>query len=283
MRNKILGLIVCPFCKGSVSTDIERKVASRIVNARLSCEGCGKNFYIENGITYFKDFNKKIDKNIQARLRRTTLQQEVPRKWLKRFSPAERRALEKEFDLFSSVLKKKKLDVHLDFATGTGRLVRELIAKTKGEVVVLDFGKETCLELRYFLKKIKRYSRVSIICADARNMPFKKNAFDSISSWTGLNEPGMDRAIKEVFRVLKLKSYIAVSGVFYPDKKSKSYSRAKKWKICASKKGVLSTFKMMKLKSIVYKELFRGTWQDSDSYLPVFGDVYVYYFIKASK
>ena len=126
--------------------------------------------------------HKKQFERDTKKLRKTTIEQEIPKKWMLFFSKPELTALKKEWGYLLSVVKKNKSAIHLDFATGTGRFLRNIVPKTKGEIIALDNGYSTCQELSFFLKKIKRSTRVSIICADARIMPFRDGVFDSISS-----------------------------------------------------------------------------------------------------
>lgn len=261
---------------------VNKKIKERICEGELKCEKCGRRFYIKNSIACFVDFNKQKIINIK-KLRRISLNQEIPRKWLKFFSKEEFAALQKEWNWLSLIIKKQKNSVHLDFATGTGRFLRNIVSKTKGEIVALDFSYPVCLELVYFLKKIKKYSRISIVCADARKMPFKNEIFDSITSWHGLDEPRMEKAIKESRRILKNGAYLAVSGLHY-QKNSKSFLLAKKHGIgFTDKKTVIQNFKKAGFQKIEYKNFFFGRWNEKGSYLPKFGDFYSTYAIRVRK
>lgn len=182
MRLNILNHLICLSCQGSFLFSIQKKTKERIIECELECKKCGRKFYIKNEIAYFVPCSEKLFKRDAWQLRKITVEQEISKKWLRHFSKPELAALKKEWGFLLLVVKKNKSAVHLDFATGTGRFLRNIVQKTKGEIIALDNGYGTCQELQYFLKKIKKYSRVSIVCADAREMPFKNEVFDSVTS-----------------------------------------------------------------------------------------------------
>jgi ubiquinone/menaquinone biosynthesis C-methylase UbiE len=199
------------------------------------------------------------------------------------FSKPELAALKKEWNFLLSVVKKNKSAIHLDFATGTGRFLRNIIPKTKGEIVALDNGFGTCQELQYFLKKIKRYGRVSIICGDARKMPFRNEVFNSVSSWHGLDEPKMQDAVKEAKRVLKKGGYFIASGIHY-QKGSKSFLRAQKHGIgFLTKEMTMQTLKAANFRKTEHKIFYKGRWNEKGNYLPVFNDLYIIYAVRGKK
>jgi len=283
MRLNVINYLACPECKSGLLLSIYKKTKNRVVEGELKCKNCGKKFYIKNEIVCFASCKKKQFERNARKLRKTTVEQEVPKKWMRFFSKPELTALKKEWDFLLSVVKKAKPTVHLDFATGTGRFLRNIIPKTKGEIVALDNGYGTCQELRYFLKEIRKYKRVSIICADARKMPFKNGAFNSISSWSGLDEPKMKDAIKETKRVLKRGGYFAASGTHY-QKGSKSFLLAQKHGIgFLNKEMIIKTLKAVNFYKIEHKIFYKGHWNEKGDYLPVFGDSYITYAVKGKK
>jgi SAM-dependent methyltransferase len=251
-----------------------------VIEGELKCKKCGRKFYIRDGIVCFASCNKKQFERDARKLRKTTIEQEIPKKWMRFFSKPELAALKKEWNFLLSVVKKNKSAIHLDFATGTGRFLRNIIPKTKGEIVALDNGFGTCQELQYFLKKIKKYNKVSIICADARKMPFRNEVFNSVSSWHGLDEPKMEDAVKELKRVLKKEGYFAASGIHY-QRGSKSFLRAKKHGIgFLTKEMTMQTLRTADFRKIEYKVFYKGCWNEKGDYLPVFNDLYSTYAIK---
>ncbi|TSD02171.1 MAG: hypothetical protein Athens071424_174 [Parcubacteria group bacterium Athens0714_24] len=282
MKISVLNYFACPICHSTFVSSIHKKTKEGVLEAELKCEWCGERFYIKDGIACFVSLSRKSTENIK-KLRRTTIKQEIPKIWRRLFSRQEHAALQKEWDWMLSIIKKEKDAVHLDFATGTGRFLRNIISKTKGEIIVLERDYSTCLELQYFLKKIKKYKRVSVICADARKMPFKDGIFDSVSSWHGLDEPKIENAIKESKRILKNGACFTASGIHY-QKGSKSFSIAKKHDIqFIAKEAIMQAVKKTGFRKIEYKRFFQGKWNEKGSYLPVIGDFYSTYAIKAKK
>lgn len=283
MRMNILNHLVCPKCQGKFLFSIQKKTKERVIDGELECKKCGRKFYIKDEIAYFVPCGKKQFERDSRKLRKTTIEQEIPRKWEYLFSKPELTALKKEWSFLLSIVKKNESAIHLDFATGTGRFLRNITRKTKGEIIALDNGCRTCQELQYFLKKIKKYSRVSIVCADARAMPFKSGVFDSITSWHGLDEPKMERAVKETRRVLKKDGYFAASGIYY-QKGSKSFLRAQKHGIgFLTKEMTMQTLRTARFHKTEYKIFYKGYWGEKGDYLPIFNDLYMIYAVRSKK
>lgn len=283
MRISISNYFVCPICHIKPSLLIHKKTTERIIEGELRCEKCGRKFYIRNEILCFASCNKKqFERDIQ-KLRKTTIKQEIPKKWMQLYSKKEKGALKKEWQWMLRAIEKSKNAIHLDFATGTGRFLREIVSKTKGEIVAIDNGYGACQELQYFLKKIRKYSRVSIICVDARQMPFKDETFNSISSWYGIEELKMENSVKESKRVLKKGGIFMTSATHYPIK-SKSFLLAKKHGIrLITKEELFKIFKKNFFCQIEQKIFFKGYGGKKDFPIPVTGDFYLMYAIKAKK
>jgi len=244
---------------------------------------CNKKFLIKDGIACFISSYKKPTRTKGRNLRKITLNQEIPKKWMNFFSKEEFTALKKEWQWILSLIEKNKEVIHLDFTTGTGRFLRNIVSTVKGEIVALERDYPTCLELQYFLKKINRYGRTSIVCADVRNMPFKNEIFDSISSWHGLDEPKMNKALKEVRRVLKKGGYFVASGLHYRNG-SKSFLRAKKHNISfLTKEMVVSALKTSGFRNVEHKIFFEGQWNEKGDYLPVLNDWYISYTVRCQR
>jgi SAM-dependent methyltransferase len=283
MQINVINYLVCPICHADFSFSIHKKIKERIIEGELKYEKCGRKFYIKNEIVCFDSYRKKQFESDAQKLRKTTIEQEIPKKWIRLFSKPELAALKKEWSFLLSVVKKNKSAIHLDFATGTGRFLRNIIPKTKGEIIAIDNGYGTCQELRYFLKKTRKYDRISIICADVQKMPFRNETFNSASSWHGLNEPKMKDAIKETKRVLKNKSYFAASGIHYQEG-SKSFLRAKKHNInFLTKEKIMLTLKNIGFHKIEHEVFYKGRWNEEGDYLPIFGDLYITYAVRGEK
>jgi len=288
MKKNIIKFLSCPLCYSDFTVVIHKETKERVLEGELYCKKCKKKFDITNEIPCFTFRRKqKIEAVFRERggVEKTTLKDKVlsemwPKEWKQLFSKQEFSALQEEIDWMLAVIKKDKITIHLDFATGTGMFLRKSVFRTKGEIVALDFGYSTCQELQYFLKKIKKYSRVSIICADARKMPFRNETFDNVSTWHGLDELKMKDAIKEARRVLKRGGYFAASGTHYQEG-SKSFLRAKKQGIgFLTKEMAAQTLKDANFHKIEHKVFYKGRWNEKGDYLPIFNDFYVVYGVR---
>jgi len=279
---RIAKYLACPVCQAEFFLSVHKKTKERIIDGELKCKECGRKFKIKNGVAYFVPVSGK--QTLDAKnARRMTEEQEISAAWLEHFSKKELVALHKEWDWMLLVVKKEKNTVHLDFASGTGRFLKNIISRTKGEIVALDFGYSTCQELQYFLKETKKYSNVSIICADARRIPFKNEIFDSVSTWHGLDEPKMERANKEVKRILKQEGVFVASGTHY-QKGSKSFVRAQKNCIrFLTKEMIIRDLRKIGFSKIEHKVFFRGIWNEKGDYLPILNDWYTTYAVKGKK
>lgn len=284
MKHSIASIIICPKCKSKLNLKIEKKTKNRIQDGELFCKKCKKSFKIIDDIVCFKKINRedKNKKKIQE-MRNLFLNQEYKKEWYKHFSKKEFSILKKEWKFIIDNLNLTKSKVHLDWATGTGRFLRNILNKTKTEIIALDFGYPNCLGLKEFFKKIKGYSNVTIICGDARDMFFADDSIDSISSWHGLDELDIDKAIDESKRILKKNKKIAVSGLFY-EKGSKSLNIAKKAKInFAEPDRAYNYFKKLKFRDIKYKKFAKIKETSKKNFIPKYGDYYIIYGISAKK
>lgn len=283
MRKKIISFLACPKCQGSLELEEKKETKERVMEGKLWCDRCSVSFFIKNGVGYFLPSKAKSMKQSSEMVEKLFMRQEVQETWKRLFSKEELSSLEKEWRWMLSDIKKTSGSAHIDFATGTGRFLRSVISETKGEIVTLDLDYSTCVGLQNFLKKIKKYKRVSIICTDARLMPFRKNVFDNASSWHGLDEPHIGSAIRETRRVLKRDGVFVVSGTEYK-KKSKSFIRAKKEKIdFLSKIEAERIFKNVGFRNVISREFFKGRWDERGSYLPIYGEEYMTYVVQARK
>ncbi len=284
MKYSLASVIVCPECKSQLDLRIKKRTKNRVHKGELFCKKCRKSFEIINDIVCFRKLGLK-DKN-EKKIQNTKelfLGQEYKKEWYKHFSKKEFSILKQEWKFIINNLDLKESKIHLDWATGTARFLRNILGKARGEVIALDFGYPNCLALRLFLKKLNKYSKVTIICGDARNMPFSSNSIDSVSSWHGLDEPNINEAIDESKRILKKNKKIAVSGLFY-EKGSKSLKIAKKSGIkLAEKDKAYTYFKKLKFKNIKYKKFPKVKETSHKNFIPKYGDYYTIYGISGKK
>ncbi len=283
MRQKINSTLICPKCGGLLDLKIEKKSGDRINKGDLSCDKCNANFKIIDDIVRFKPIAERgLDKKIK-RVREMFLDQELNKKWAKHFSKEEFGVLKEEWRWMINKLNLKNSQIHLDWATGTGRFLRNILNLVKGEIIAIESDYATCVALRDFLKRIKKYSKTTIICGDARNMPLVDNSVDSVSTWSGLDEPKISKALDESKRVLKKDRPLVVSGLFFEDN-SKSLKIALREKIEFAKKDKTQQyFKKLGFKDIDYKIFFEGKWASGKDFLPKKGDYYASYAVAGRK
>lgn len=284
MKQKLISIIVCPKCNSSLVLQVSNMTRDRIHNGKLLCKKCNSIFKIIDDIICFNPITQKDKNKAKSRkMRDIFLEQEFKKDWINRFSKEEFATVKNEWKWIISNLNLKKSKVHLDWATGTGRFLRNILNIIKGEIITLETDYATCIGSKTLLKKLKKYSKITIICSDARNIPFRNNSIDSISSWHGLDEPKMDKVINESKRVLKKGKRLVLTGVFY-EKGSRSLKLAIKWKIkFASKNKIHQYFRKLDFKDIRYKIFFKAKWSENKSFLPRFRDYYSSYAISGRK
>jgi ubiquinone/menaquinone biosynthesis C-methylase UbiE/uncharacterized protein YbaR (Trm112 family) len=284
MKQDLLSILICPKCKLPLNLLAKKKLKNRVQDGKLFCDKCNVSFEIIDEIVCFKPLAKKDKSEKQIRkIRDLFIEQEVEKKWMKHFAKQEIPSLKSEWSWMIDALNVRKSKIHLDWATGTGRFLRNILNIIDGEVIVLEVDYPTCVGLKTFLKKINKYSKVTIMCGDAKNIPLASSSVDSISSWHGLDEPKISKAIGESKRILKPNKILSMAGLFY-ESGSKSSGLAQKYGIeFAEENKIQRYFRKLRFKNICYKNFFHGKWLDHNSFLPRFGDYYTSYAISGKK
>ncbi len=283
MREKIISILICPKCGNSLDLKIERREGHRINKGILNCNRCNAKFKIIDDIVCFKSILKKGLANKIKKNKKLSSNQEFYKKWLKYFNKKEMAALREEWEWMIKKSNLRNSRIHLEWAVGTGRFLRNILKLVRGEILALEVDYATCVALKDFLKKIRGYKKVTIIYSDAKNMPLASNSIDSASSWHGIDEPKMKKALVESRRILKKNGTLTVSGAF-TEKDSKSLKAAIKYGMTLTKKD--ETYKYLKklgLNKIDYQIFFEGEWLDKDSFWPKYGDYYSVYGVSGRK
>lgn len=109
----------------------------------------------------------------------------------------------------------------LDVATGTGDVLMEAFEQNKASMAVgIDLSKEM---LKYAKEKFQRSpftSQVSFIEANAQELPFEDNFFDAATISYGIrNVQDVDKALKEMHRILKKEGRVLVLEFSHPKNK----------------------------------------------------------------
>jgi len=117
------------------------------------------------------------------------------------------------------ILKKKKPEILLDIATGTGDLAINLVQTGARKIVGLDIspgmlevGKKKVLE-KHMEKTIE------MIEGDSENLPFEDNMFDAVTVAFGVrNFETLEKGLSEIHRVLKPTGTFVVLETSVPTK-----------------------------------------------------------------
>ena len=118
-----------------------------------------------------------------------------------------------------AILKKKKPEILLDIATGTGDLAINLVQTGARKIVGLDIspgmlevGKKKVLE-KHMEKTIE------MIEGDSENLPFEDNTFDAVTVAFGVrNFETLEKGLSEIHRVLKPTGTFVVLETSVPTK-----------------------------------------------------------------
>jgi len=98
----------------------------------------------------------------------------------------------------------------LDLGCGTGLLIKHFADKTKFYVGV-DISREL---LKYARRKAKPFPNLTLVLADADNLPFPGQTFDAVFAVTLLqNMPSPNTTLAEINRVSKARASIIVTGL----------------------------------------------------------------------
>lgn len=107
---------------------------------------------------------------------------------------------------------------HLDVATGTGDIAREVVRQSDGKVRVVgvDFSESMIIKAKYC--KDCDWTNLEFQVGDATDLIFDSEYFDSVSISFGIrNIPGLVNAINEMSRVLKPGGILAIMEFGTPD------------------------------------------------------------------
>ena len=97
----------------------------------------------------------------------------------------------------------------LDIGCGDGKNI-ETILQTTSHVSGVD---NDLIAIEDAKKRLKNYPDVELFCADALNLPFKDEAFDTVTFFEIIGNLGDNKfsALKEAYRVLKSDGFIILS------------------------------------------------------------------------
>lgn len=168
MRDFLLDILLCPFCKGGLRVTEAKHLDGDIDSGRLVCS-CGKRYAIRNGIPRFVDSDEYVS-SFSFQWNRFALTQ------LDSFNKTKISA-----NRFKQVtgLEPKQLAGRrvLEIGCGMGRFL-EVVAEAGVEVVGIDLS----FSVDVAKSNLKAYSFVHLIQADIFNLPLRPNKFDLVYS-----------------------------------------------------------------------------------------------------
>lgn len=168
MRDFLLGLLVCPSCKGKLRLDAATYSDGEIESGVLFC-ACNKRYSIRNGVPRFI-YSDSYAGNFSFEWNH------FARTQLDSFNGTEISARRfKEVTGFEAERLKGK--TILEAGCGMGRFL-EVAAKHSREVVGVDLS----FSIDAARRNLKGFPNVHLVQADIFNMPFKRHGFDLIYS-----------------------------------------------------------------------------------------------------
>ena len=108
----------------------------------------------------------------------------------------------------------------LDIATGTAEVAIELTKIEKNKVIGIDISDKMLEIAKKKIIRLKLESKVSLANEDAEKMSFTDNSFDAITIAFGVrNFEDLNKALREVFRVMKSKGVLVILETSVPNNK----------------------------------------------------------------
>ena len=225
MREDALHYLCCPLCHSNLTLSQQKTTNEEITSGFCVCQGCGKQYKIDNGIPDFllpESLNDQ-DRKWMHSYDRMALSYDIIMSYL---APLFSFGLE-PFERYKwmKLLQTSKEAKVLDVSTGTGRnlpFIRCIIGP-KGKLVAMDISKGM---ITYAKTKIdrKKWKNVEFQRANASYLPYRENSFDAVIHVGGVNTFGdKRRALNEMVRVAKHNSKIVIVDEGLPPKKQTTF------------------------------------------------------------
>jgi len=198
MKQKLLKIIVCPYCKISFKCDIFFKNKNEIIEGKLICKKCGRLYLIEKGIP--RILPDKLTKIKEKTARGFAYEW---KKFSKFFNSYEKQFLDWIYPVKKDFFNNKLV---LDVGCGKGRHVYFSAKFGAKEVVGIDLSES--VDIAY--QNLKDLDNAHIIQADIYFLPFREKQFDyaySIGVLHHLPEP--EQGFKEMVRFVKNKGFVS--------------------------------------------------------------------------
>jgi len=203
MYREILGLLVCPICKGKFLLEEREIEEQEVVEGSLICEK-GHRYVIRKGVIDFgseeqegfNQWSEFLEENHFEELDREVEQQK---------SAKEREQQQKHIrSIVDDAIQLEKGCI-VDIASGRGMLLTQLAKAVKEEVnlIATDLSFDILMYDRMKIKKLNPNARVNYIACDATAMPLEEGCADRTVSFYGVaNMAGIvEEGVKEAARI----------------------------------------------------------------------------------
>lgn len=225
MRKRIFISLRCLQCKNSFEVSHINTAKDRITNAHLFCDKCNKHYYIVNGLGLF---NQETDASMMAMLKKQAVSKSkllYGINEINEYSLGYPEELKRANDLARRILYRKINNVYrikgpiIDICTGAGTFLCYLASFRKWDIIAVDNNLKQNLFLESLLCKKNIYRQVSIVNADAINLPFIDKYSDCVISHLGVNEYDI---LKEISRILVNNGFLIFTHII-TEKNTKTY------------------------------------------------------------
>lgn len=226
MQSFITDMLQCPQCRGELEWRIEQEANGRIENGAARCRDCGAEYPIREGIGVFlspdlhrEDLWEAVASELTQYLQaHPEVERQLMEPPLSQLSPADQyyraAVLEERGDFAQARLTYTAANhglytpeylichesqIHyvldhlsgssapvVDLASGLGELVEAMAQSCPRPVIASDFSPRVLLRDRKRLEAFGLYERVSLLAFDARQMPFKDGAVETLTTNLGL-------------------------------------------------------------------------------------------------
>lgn len=226
MHSYLMDMLVCPACHGRLAWSIVESIGDRIEAAQATCEACGGDYPVLEGIGLFltpdlprKDLWEEVDsqlavylaqhREVERQLMNTPLDALAPSDQFFRsvlleergdYAQAKAAADQARVGLYTAeylachdsqinYLAEHVSDAEapiVDLASGRCELVEALATRLDRLIVATDYSPRVLRRDRRWLEFFGLYDQVSLLAFDARQMPLKDGAVGTMTTNLGL-------------------------------------------------------------------------------------------------
>ncbi len=205
MYREILGLLVCPICKGKFLLEEREIDEQEVVEGSLVCEKAHR-YAIRKGVIDFGSQEQDGFNQWTEFLKENNFE-ELDREIEQQKSDREKEQQQKHIQSIVDDAMQLEKGCIVDIASGRGMLLTQLAKVVKEEVnlIATDLSFDILMYDRMKIKKINQNAHVNYIACDATAMPLEEGCADMTVSFYGIaNMIGIvEEGIREASRVTK--------------------------------------------------------------------------------